>query len=181
MQDPLLEYITLGDDILSLTFHEHQKLISNDLVKEVVESAFVDLVNAVGVDINESVRDSRLAQTLKYVGGLGPRKASGMLRNIAQKLGSVLTTRSQLIEYELTTRTIFINCSAALKISLNKSINVKDFEIEILDTTRIHPEDYQLAMKMAADALDMDEESELHEKGVLSKSCLRMTPASSIC
>ena len=77
---------TLGDDILSLTFHEHQKLISNDLVKEVVESAFVDLVNAVGVDINESVRDSRLAQTLKYV-GLGPRKASGMLRNIAQNWG----------------------------------------------------------------------------------------------
>ena len=111
------------------------------------------------------MRDSRLAQTLKHVGGLGPRKASGMLRNIAQKLGSVLTTRSQLIEYELTTRTIFINCSVALKISLNKSINVKDFEIEILDTTRIHPEDYQLAMKMAADALDMDEESELHEKG----------------
>ena len=87
LQDPLLEYITLGDDILSLTFHEHQKLISNDLVKEVVESAFVDLVNAVGVDINESVRDSRLAQTLKYVGGLGPRKASGMLRNIAQNWG----------------------------------------------------------------------------------------------
>lgn len=177
LQDPLLEYITLGDDILSLTFHEHQKLISNDLVKEVVESAFVDLVNAVGVDINESVRDSRLAQTLKYVGGLGPRKASGMLRNIAQKLGSVLTTRSQLIEYELTTRTIFINCSAALKISLNKSINVKDFEIEILDTTRIHPEDYQLAMKMAADALDMDEESELHEKGGVIKELLENDPS----
>ena len=81
----------------------------------------------------------------------------------------MLTTRSQLIEYELTTRTIFINCSAALKISLNKSINVKDFEIEILDTTRIHPEDYQLAMKMAADALDMDEESELHERGVIKE------------
>ena len=68
LQDPLLEYITLGDDILSLTFHEHQKLISNDLVKEVVESAFVDLVNAVGVDINESVRDSRLAQNVEVCG-----------------------------------------------------------------------------------------------------------------
>lgn len=61
----------MGQDILSLSFHEHQKLIPNDLVNEALESAFVDLVNVTGVDINIAVRDSYVAQALQYIAGLG--------------------------------------------------------------------------------------------------------------
>jgi transcription elongation factor SPT6 len=46
------------------------------------------------------------------------------------------------------TKTIFINCAAYLRIIPSR---------DILDTTRIHPSHYDLARKMAADALDVDD------------------------
>ncbi|KAK6885398.1 Transcription elongation factor SPT6 [Candida tropicalis] len=158
VQDPLLEYVTLGDDILSLTFHPHQKLIPTDLIKESIESAFVDMVNLVGVKINDATRSTRVSQMMQYVGGLGPRKASGLLRNINSHLYGVLVNRSALIESELTSANIFINCASSLNVVVDKTITSSDYGIEVLDSTRIHPEDYDLAKKMASDALGIDEE-----------------------
>lgn len=162
VQSPLLEYISLQDNILSLTFYEHQKLIPNDLVLQAIESALVDIVNMVGVEINEALRDPYIAQLLPYVSGLGPRKASGLLRNINSKLGPNLSNRSDLIEHELSTANIFINCSSFLNIPFDDASVARDGSVELLDATRIHPEDYDLARKMAADALDLDEEDMAH-------------------
>lgn len=162
VQNPLLEYVALGDDILSLNFHEHQKLIPTDLVKDAIESVFVDIINMVGIEINEAIRDPYVAQLLPYIGGLGPRKASGLIRNINSKLGSNLSNRSDLIENELSTANIFINCASFLNIPYDETSTVRDSSIELLDATRIHPEDYDLARKMAADALDLDEEDMTH-------------------
>lgn len=159
VQSPLLEYISLGDDILSLSFHEFQKLLPTDLVKETIEAVFVDIVNMVGVEINEALSDDYIAQLLPYVAGLGPRKASGLLRNINANLGT-LTNRSDLIENEFCTANIFNNCSSFLNIPYTEG--VRDAAVELLDATRIHPEDYDLARKMAADALDFDEEDMAH-------------------
>ncbi|OBA20167.1 transcription elongation factor Spt6 [Metschnikowia bicuspidata var. bicuspidata NRRL YB-4993] len=161
VQSPLLEYVSLGDDILSLFFYEHQKYISNDVVRDVYETVFVDIVNMVGVEINEALRDTYAAQLLQFVSGLGPRKASGLLRNITAKLGT-LVTRSDLIENELSTANIFFNCSSFLNIPFDEGVTLRDSSIELLDATRIHPEDYSLARKMAADALDLDEEDMAH-------------------
>lgn len=47
-----------------------------------MESALVNAVNLVGVDINLAMRDPYYAVLLPYVAGLGPRKASGMIRRI---------------------------------------------------------------------------------------------------
>lgn len=160
VQSPLLEYVSLGDNILSLSFHEHQKLLPKDRVHEAVESVFVDVVNMVGVEINEAVRDEYVAQLLPYVAGLGPRKASGLVRNINTKLGLTLANRSDLIEHELLTANIFINCASFLNIPADDAS--RDPLVELLDATRIHPEDYDLARKMAADALDLDEEDMAH-------------------
>ncbi|KAG7664060.1 SPT6 [[Candida] subhashii] len=167
VQNPLLEYISLGADIVSLNFYEHQKLINNDLIMGAIESAFVDIVNLVGVEINEAVRDDYAARLLPYISGLGPRKASGLLRNINSKLGSTLSNRSDLIEGELMSANIFINCSSFLNIPFDEGSAVRDTSIELLDATRIHPEDYDLARKMAADALDLDEEdmAQVEEQG----------------
>lgn len=162
VQSPLLEYISLNEDILSLTFYKHQKLISNDLILEAIDTVFVDIVNMVGVEINEAIRDNYIAQLLPYVAGLGPRKASGLIRNINSKLGSNLSNRSDLIENELSTANIFINCSSFLNIPYDEGSSLRNTSIELLDATRIHPEDYDLARKMAADALDLDEEDMTH-------------------
>lgn len=160
VQSPLVEYVALGDDIMLLAFYDHQKLLPQDTVREVYDTVFVDIVNMVGVEINEALREPSVAQLLPYVAGLGPRKASGLLRNIAAKLGT-LATRSDLIENELLTANIFFNCLSFLNIPYDDTA-VRGAHIELLDATRIHPEDYSLARKMAADALDLDEEDMAH-------------------
>lgn len=162
VQNPLLEYVALGEDIVSLNLYEHQHLIPREAVLEAVESVFVDIVNLVGVDINEATNDSMNAVLLNYIAGLGPRKASGLIKNINLKLGGTITARSDLIEHELTSANIFINCSSFLSIPHDDGVLVRDTNIELLDATRIHPEDYDLARKMAADALDLDEEDMAH-------------------
>lgn len=163
VQSPLLEYISLRDDIFSLVFYDQQKLLSKDTIQEVYETVFVDIVNMVGVEINEALREPYVAQMLPYVAGLGHRKASGLLRNIAISPGT-LPSRSALITYELTTRTIFLNCAAFLNIPYDDGLSAseRDASVDLLDATRIHPEDYTLACKMAADALDLDEEDVAH-------------------
>lgn len=161
VQSPLMEYISLQENISSLVFYEQQKFLTSDHIKDVYETVFVDIVNMVGVEINEAVRDTYFAQQLQFVAGLGPRKASGIIRNIGSKLGT-LTTRSDLIENELTTANIFFNCSSFLNLPFDDGVSVRDSSVELLDATRIHPEDYSLARKMAADALDLDEEDMAH-------------------
>lgn len=67
--------------------------------------------------------------------------------------------RDQLIDAEqgrnpIVFPKIFENCSAFLIIPYES----KDPNSDYLDSTRVHPEDYDLGRKMAADALDFDEE-----------------------
>lgn len=49
---------------------------------------------------------------------------------------------------------VFVNCASFLIIPHDPSDRNSDY----LDNTRVHPEDYDLGRKMAADALDIDEE-----------------------
>lgn len=156
IQSPLLEYAALEKGILGIRFHDHQDLLSEAELEEAIETVFVDLVNIVGVRINDAVRNPYIANLLPYVAGLGPRKASSMLQGI-QSHGGSLTNRTDLVTNEITGKTIFMNCSSFLAIPYdNGSISYE--MTEILDATRIHPQDYVIAKKMAADALELDEE-----------------------
>ena len=48
---------------------------------------------------------------------------------------------------------VFENCASFLYIEYDTT----EPGLNYLDNTRVHPEDYELANKMAADAMDMDE------------------------
>jgi transcription elongation factor SPT6 len=70
----------------------------------------------------------------------------------------------------LLTTKIFLNASAFLRIAREdnemrvlKSRRDDDDAPDPLDDTRIHPEDYELARKMATDALELDEE-DIHDE-----------------
>ncbi|ODQ64228.1 hypothetical protein NADFUDRAFT_83784 [Nadsonia fulvescens var. elongata DSM 6958] len=156
VQSPLLEYAALGSEISGIPIHAYQHLLPEDLFKTAADSCFVDMVNLVGVDINDAVRDTYISNLLQYISGLGPRKASSMLQGI-QSHGGSLSNRTELVTEGITGRNIFINCASFLKIPYDKhTLNKED--TEMLDATRIHPEDYELARKMAGDALELDEE-----------------------
>ncbi|KAK9235923.1 SH2 domain-containing protein [Lipomyces kononenkoae] len=172
MQSPLLEYAAMGGGIVSIQFHRLQTLLPQDLLREMLDSAFIDMVNLVGVDINEAIKVPYFANLLQYVSGLGPRKASGMLKSIAASTNGYLNDRYELVTKQIAGKNIFMNCASFLRIPWEEQDSAtaayRNSEMtEILDSTRIHPEDYELARKMAADALELDEEDliDLHNQG----------------
>ncbi|KAA1471105.1 transcription elongation factor Spt6 [Dentipellis sp. KUC8613] len=164
VQSPLNEYAALGPDITTITFEEdHQQLVPREKLLTSLERAFVDVVNKVGVDVNRAVMDPYYQHLLPFVCGLGPRKAQVLVKKIAA-LGGNLLNRDQFIKAGLLTTKIFLNAASFLKIpqdNLGKSSKRHNDDSDLqdpLDSTRIHPEDYDLARKMATDALELDEE-----------------------
>src|SRR5579871_523566 len=151
MQNPLMEYLAMGRDVTSIPVHKQQHLVGEEKLYRALETAMVDIVNMCGVDINEAVRDSYKALALPFVAGLGPRKAQSVIKKI-NLAGGYLENRSELITKQVVSRNIFMNCASFLR------IHGSGKDADPLDATRIHPEDYDLAKKMAADAMELDEE-----------------------
>ncbi|KAI1850599.1 hypothetical protein JX265_004309 [Neoarthrinium moseri] len=159
LQNPMKEYATLGKDIVSLIFHQCQNLLPQDKLLKYLETAMVDMVNLCGVDINEAVGDSYTANLLPYVAGLGPRKATAVIKAINVNGGAV-NSRDELVgdpdnnKLQVVGPNVWMNCASFLYMEYDPSNSTS----EPLDNTRVHPEDYELGRKMAADALELDEE-----------------------
>lgn len=163
VQNPLLEYIALGETITSIQINKHQHLLSDYLLREAIDTILVDITCLTGIKINDAVRSTYLSKALPYIAGLGPRKANSLIKGIESN-GGALIRRDDLILKQLVTKTVFMNCAPFIEIPIPEGY---DKDIEPLDATRIHPEDYDMARQMAGDALDLDEEerAELETEG----------------
>ena len=159
LQSPLKEYASLGRDVISISFDPSQQYVPVEKILRQLETAMVDMVNLCGVEINDAVSDSYTANLLPYVCGLGPRKASQLLKAINLN-GGVVTTRAELVgdadqrKLPAVGSRVWKNCASFLYIEYDST----DSDSDYLDNTRVHPEDYDLGRKMAADALELDEE-----------------------
>lgn len=157
LQNPMKEYASLGRDIISIQFKPGQQLVPQDKLLKQLENALVDMVNLCGVDINEAVSDTSTGNLLPYVCGLGPRKAS-QLTKIVNMNGGIVNNRVELLgvnaQYPAMGVKVWNNCASFLFIDYDSS----DPDADYLDNTRVHPEDYDIGRKMAADALELDEE-----------------------
>ena len=159
MQNPMKEYAALGKDITSLLIHPYQQYLPQDKLYKHLETAMVDIVNLCGVDINEAMGDSYTAHLLPYVAGLGPRKATLLVKGINAN-GGVVGSRDELVgdperhKVPVLGPRVWDNCASFLFIEYDTT----NADSDPLDNTRIHPEDYDLARKVAADALGLDEE-----------------------
>ncbi|EFA74515.1 SH2 domain-containing protein [Heterostelium album PN500] len=132
--DPLSEYSNLCTDnkeVLYLKLHPLQEMIGKDYLLKLLYRCFINVVNAVGVDINKYVKNKFAASPLQFVSGLGSRKAQALLNAVFRKGGYVSSRQS-----------------------IEKILTSQDVNINPLDDTRIHPDDYLSAYKIAADALD---------------------------
>ena len=159
LQSPIKEYANLGSDIMSITFAPYQNLVPRDKLASTLETALVDMVNIVGVPINDAIQDSQTVTLLQYVCGLGPRKAAAMAQTITRTSGT-LNSRMDLLgdpesgSQQIVGPKVFENCASFLFIKHDPTEPGQNY----LDNTRTHPEDYELAKKMVGDAMDMDEE-----------------------
>lgn len=169
LQSPMKEYAALGNAVVSLQFHKNQQLLPEEKLSKALETAMVDMVNLCGVDINEAVTDTYTANLLPYICGLGPRKATSFIKAINAN-GGVANSRAELVgdpdsgKLPVCGPIVWTNCASFLHIEYDASSANSDY----LDSTRVHPEDYELGRKMAADALELDEEdvnAEVEENG----------------
>ncbi|KAK3378580.1 SH2 domain-containing protein [Podospora didyma] len=159
MQNPMKEYAALSKDVTSLSIHPYQQYLPADKLYKHLETAMVDMVNLCGVDINEAMGDSYTANLLPYVAGLGPRKATLLVKGIHAN-GGVVSSRDELVgdperhKVAVLGPRVWNNCASFLFIEYDTT----NPDSDPLDNTRVHPEDYDLARKVAADALGLDEE-----------------------
>lgn len=169
LQSPMKEYAALGDAVVSLQFHKNQQLLPADKLSRALETAMVDMVNLCGIDINEAVVEPYTANLLPYICGLGPRKATSFIKAINAN-GGIVNSRAELVgdpdsgKLPVCGPIVWTNCASFLHIEYDPSSANSDY----LDSTRVHPEDYELGRKMAADALELDEEdvnAEVEENG----------------
>ena len=159
LQSPIKEYAALGRDVTSISFDPNQNLLPPEKLVKHLDTAMVDMVNLVGVDINEAVTDSYAGNLLNFICGLGPRKATAMIQAINRNGGQV-ASREELVgdpesgKLQAVSANIFQNCASFLRVNYDTAEPTANY----LDSTRVHPEDYELAKKMASDAMDLDEE-----------------------
>lgn len=164
LQDPLIEFSQLcssDDEIVCIKYHPDQEHIPKDELLYNLQLEFINRVNEVGVDINRALVHPHTSQLLQFVCGLGPRKAAALLRNLKKLQTPLLETRTQLRLNCGIGEQVFLNCAGFIKIDTAQlSESGTDTYIEVLDSTRIHPEAYDLARKMAIDALEYDDNTE---------------------
>ena len=159
LQNPMKEYASLGRDIISITFDPAQRYVPQEKIIKALETAMVDMVNLCGVEVNDAVSDLYTANLLPYICGLGYRKAAQLIKVINLN-GGIVTTRAELVgdpdqnKLAAVGPKVWNNCASFLYIDFDSSEQDADY----LDNTRVHPEDYDLGRKMAADALELDEE-----------------------
>lgn len=154
--NPLFELAALNDsELLVLDPTLMAPLVDRELCLRYLQRAFVNVVNLVGVDINAAVEASWMRTPLKYVCGLGPVKAEALTKAIGSQGTGRLACRTELLHQNILGPCVFANCASFLRIpqpSTAKERKVLSDATDPLDCTRIHPENYPLAIKIATDA-----------------------------
>ena len=164
LQEPLIQFATLFDkerSILYLEHHQNQDLVASELLYKGLEQSFISHVNDVGIDINDCMATPIQHSLLPFICGLGFRKARQLVLDISAQ-GGVVDNRQDLVTKCKMGSIVFVNCASFLRVTeVSRSSRKKqNAKLDILDSTRIHPEDYDLARKMAADALELEENAD---------------------
>ena len=163
MQNPMAEVLNLWankiDDnpVFFIPMHPLQSIVNKSLLNKEYERVAIEMVNSVGVDINEVIAHRHGANQLQFLCGLGPRKAAHFLEFMSNpnmlNVG-VLRFRSEVYISKMFEKCVYFSVAAFLKIRVDRGEELG--KREALDSTRIHPENYILAKKIARDALDED-------------------------
>jgi len=134
VQDPLAELVKVEPRSIGVGQYQHD--VNQKLLRDGLHKTIVSCVNRVGVDLNKAS-----VALLRYVSGI----QMGTAQNIVaarEKLGG-FTNRQQLLEVDGVGPKVFELSAGFLRIPNAENV---------LDGTRIHPENYPLIEKMAQGA-----------------------------
>jgi transcription elongation factor SPT6 len=161
--DPLCEVANLvcdAKDFEQLMVHPLQDMLDTPERMKIADECMVDAVNAFGVDINMACRSKHSSALLRFVSGLGPRKAKSIY-DVVSSSPAHIELRTALYSQKLVAKTVYNSCAGFIRVDhgrLNTDIDYRS-DIELLDNVMIHPDvGYDYGKKMATDALDIEVE-----------------------
>lgn len=160
--DPVPEHAHLwnaDEDIFCLSLHPLQRDIEQDVLANVLSHELVNRVNEQGVDINKCAEFPQYTNMLQFACGLGPRKATALLKSIKAN-DNLIESRAKLVTGCKLGPKVFMNCAGFIRIDTHKVSEKTDAYVEVLDGSRVHPETYEWARKMAVDALEVDDSAD---------------------
>eukprot|EP01114_Cavostelium_apophysatum_P013868 TRINITY_DN3454_c0_g1_i4.p1 TRINITY_DN3454_c0_g1~~TRINITY_DN3454_c0_g1_i4.p1 ORF type:complete len:1553 (-),score=591.00 TRINITY_DN3454_c0_g1_i4:61-4719(-) len=164
LQDPLTETAGLCSDnnesLCSLKLHASQDMVGKEFLAKYLHRCFINVVNLVGVDINRAVSHKFAVSCLQFVSGLGPIKSAALIQNVFRR-GGKLASREELESLPNMGPVVFTNCAGFIRI--RDKYFKKNEDLNVLDDTRVHPDDYSLVRKMATDALEKDGDEVIEE------------------
>lgn len=170
LQDPLVEFsqlCTADEEILCLRYSPLQDQLVKEELLENLYLEFINRTNEIGVDVNLAVQNALYVNLVQFVCGLGPRKGQALIK-ILKQTNQRLENRTQLVTACHMGPKVFINCSGFIKIDTNSLGDSTEAYVEVLDGSRVHPETYEWARKMAIDALEYDDE-QMNPAGALDE------------
>ncbi|CAL0332811.1 unnamed protein product [Lupinus luteus] len=157
LQNPLAMVATLCGprrEILSWKLSSLESFLNPDDKFGMIDQVMVDVTNQVGLDINLAISHEWLFSPLKFISGLGPRKAASLQRSLV-RAGAIFTRKDFLKEHKLQKK-VFVNAVGFLRIRRSGLAASSSEYIDLLDDTRIHPESYAVAQELAKDVYDED-------------------------
>ncbi|PRW45415.1 transcription elongation factor SPT6 isoform A [Chlorella sorokiniana] len=144
--------VKAGREVLALALHPLQAQLGEEERVAMVERVMTTATSQVGIDLNAVASCAWLSTPLQFVPGLGPRKASALLRAV-MRVGGFVESRAQVWrELGVFGNRVFRNAAAYLRIRASTK-GAANLDLEPLDDTRIHPESYPYALQMAQSAI----------------------------
>ncbi|KAJ8903812.1 hypothetical protein NDN08_000345 [Rhodosorus marinus] len=176
-QEPLTVYAAIVADkqgYRDLPLTNNGRLLPAEVQKDVLRRSMIRSVNTVGFDINRAIIHSHLRPLLQYVGGLGPRKAKSLLQAIETSENGMLISRRDMLVKNMLGNNTFYSASGFLRVRdpelasggksaaairkrlrKDKKKNVDRFaDYEPLEDTRMHLENYNVAIKIAEQSVE---------------------------
>lgn len=87
-KNPMAEILGLWSDsieengVLSMNLHPLQRCVNKRKLLDALEKVSIEIVNQVGLDVNELIEAEHCRNQLQFISGLGPRKAYDLLNRI---------------------------------------------------------------------------------------------------
>mmetsp|Transcript_13013 Transcript_13013/g.40065 ORF Transcript_13013/g.40065 Transcript_13013/m.40065 type:complete len:1752 (+) Transcript_13013:53-5308(+) len=175
-QEPLSVYAAVISDktkYMAIPFTHFEYLLQPALRREALRRSMVRAACTVGYDINRALIHAHLRTMLQYIGGLGPRKAGALLHAISTSDDSILISRRDLLVKGFLGKNVFYSASGFLRVrdpdlakgnatatSIRKRVRrdrkrrIDLANYEPLEDTRMHPENYNVAIKIAEQSVE---------------------------
>merc|ERR1712224_881503 len=92
--------------------------VDKNLLRQRMGEELMMVINQQGLNINQMVGHKHMERALHFICGLGPRKATSLIKIIKQLTTGKLENRIDMVRNCQMTQQVFLNCAGFLQIAV---------------------------------------------------------------